>query len=199
MNKQATRSTWLLAALLTAGIVAALAWPDRTPLPARPPPPPVQAPGVAPNEPAPDYTAPLLARPLFTPGRRPDPAGATPAMAALRPPEPPRLTGILVTRAGRSAIFAAQPGGLAATVVKEGSRMGPWRVDAIHTADVQLSGPDGQRTVRLAYSDTAQAGAPAAQLPPAFQTDTAPSSLPTPPGFANFFNAPALPAARTPP
>ncbi|RYJ04119.1 MAG: hypothetical protein EON47_01600, partial [Acetobacteraceae bacterium] len=73
-----------------------------------------------------DWIAQSLARPLFSPDRRPAPAGAAGA-AGDRAEEPPRLTGILITSAGRQAIFAVGDRSLA---VREGGGIGglPCRV-----------------------------------------------------------------------
>ena len=199
MSGRATRAAWLFAALLAVAVAAALAWPDAEAVPVRPAPLPRAAAGASPAEPAASYAAVMLARPLFTPDRRPDVADTGPAPAARDRPEPPRLTGILVTSAGRSAIFAALGGGGRATVVNEGGSLGRWRVAAIHAGDVQLAGPEGLRTVRPAYSDAPLAVVAGGQLPQLPQPDTRTVSSPAFPGLATLPNAPVSPAARTSP
>lgn len=86
-----------------------------------------------------------LARPLFTPDRRPLSPEAAPV-----PPlnSPPRLTGTLVSREGRRAIFAA---GDKPVVVEEGSRIDAWTVEAIEAGSVTLAGPDGPRVMRMSF------------------------------------------------
>ncbi len=111
-----------------------------------------------------------------------------------------------MTPSGRRAIFAAAAPEGHAAVVSEGGAVGPWRVEAIHAGDVQLAGPDGQRTVHPAYSDAPPAvpqAAPAAAvagvlLPPLPQPDTRPFNAMTQPSGADIFlHAPGFPAART--
>jgi hypothetical protein len=89
----------------------------------------------------------ILARPLFRSARRP-PAGAAAAgggVASL-----PRLTGVLVSRTGRSVIFAAGADGKPA-VVAEGGRIGAYLVQSIGAGQAVLVGPDGARTLRPAF------------------------------------------------
>jgi hypothetical protein len=82
----------------------------------------------------------ILARPLFTPGRRPpsqphaEPAPTT--KAAL-----PRLAGVLVSPAGKAAIFAG--GDTKPVVVHEGGRLGAYTVQSIEPGRVTLLGPGG--------------------------------------------------------
>ncbi len=134
-----------LAALLAVSIAWQLSTPDRVtpaaPLPitaattdARPP--TDHARGAA------DLAAVILARPLFSPARR----AAAPGMVAQPAPDGPlpRLTGIIVTPTGRSAIFA---GGAQPVVVLEGGQLGGFVVHAIEPGQVTLLGPDGPRIV----------------------------------------------------
>ncbi len=111
--------------------------------------PAVPAPDAAPGQ-----VAALLARPPFSPDRKPDPVqgGADPRL--------PHLTGILLTREDREAIFAGRDGGIG-TVVRPGDQLGPYRVEAISAEDVTLVGADGRHALRPTFS----AGPPAAALP----------------------------------
>ncbi|MDT7949950.1 MAG: hypothetical protein RQ966_00445 [Acetobacteraceae bacterium] len=169
-----------------AGLAALVAF-ELRPLPAAPPAPPAtSAPSIGPaaapvQEPGarPDVlAATLLARPLFTPSRRPpgetSPASASPAAETL-----PRMTAILIDGSRRSAIFVP-PGGKP-TVVAEGGRIGPFVVRAIEPERVIVAGPDGERTVHTSFD-------PDLQPPP-------PPAVPSP-GIAGF---PGLLQATTPP
>lgn len=112
----------------------------------------------------------VLARPLFNLTRRP-PQGA--ASAAPSEPMPPRLTGILVSQAGRQAIFAPAAGGRAIAAY-EGSHVGVFVVSAIAAGEVTVLGPDGGTRVLRPKADPAAraAAAPAVQV-----AQTAPSSV----------------------
>lgn len=105
----------------------------------------------------------VLARPLFSPGRRPAAqaaAGPGPAAAAL-----PRMTGVIVTPAGRRAIFTSGDG--KPVVVTEGGHIGAYDVQLIEAGRVTLSGPDGTRVVAPAFDPKppAQAASAAPGLP----------------------------------
>ena len=189
------RLAWAAASLLAVGVAVLVSWPAPNAGPVRPAPLPQVDAGSAVSEPSGSEMVVALARPLFTPGRRPETSEAASPLAAPGRPELPRLTGILVTSAGRRAIFAELAGGHA-TVVMEGSSVGPWRVEAIRAAEVQLAGPDGRRTVRPSYSQTPTLAG--GQLPLAAQADTKPPSPPSPAAFAIVPNTPVLPAARIP-
>jgi hypothetical protein len=117
--------------------------PATAPLPA--PAAPASAP-VAEADDAGRRVAEVLARPLFSPGRRPaaQAAGTGAATAAL-----PRMTGVIVTPAGRRAIFANGAG--KAVVVMEGGRIGAYDVQSIEAGRVTLAGPDGKRVVAPAF------------------------------------------------
>ncbi len=71
-------------------------------------------------------------------------AGPAPAAAPL-----PRMTGVIVTPAGRRAIFVNGAG--KPTVVTEGERIGVYAVQSIEVGRVMLAGPDGQRVVAPAF------------------------------------------------
>jgi hypothetical protein len=79
----------------------------------------------------------ILARPLFSPDRRP----ASVAASVANIPGLPRLTGIMVGPFGRSAIFAAD--GPKPLVVQEGARVAGYTIMVIEAAQVRLSGPNG--------------------------------------------------------
>ncbi|MBP0494954.1 hypothetical protein [Roseomonas indoligenes] len=140
---------------------------------------PVQAPAPAAGQPGrtAEWVATILARPLLSPDRRP----AAPGTAAARPADTalPRLTGTLVTPAGRSAIFA---GGSAPLVVREGGQVGAFTVRRIEPGQVTLQGPEGLRTLGPRFDPNRPAaagtGAPAGTAAPAQ------SQLPRPPGPA---------------
>lgn len=94
-----------------------------------------------------DWVAAVLARPLFSPDRRP--AAAPVSTASNRVPGLPRLAGILVGPSGRSAIFAAD--GSKPIVAQEGGHVGAYTIKAIETAQVQLAGPDGTRVLNPSF------------------------------------------------
>ena len=99
----------------------------------------------------------ILARPLFSPDRRPA-ASAARSVSGL-----PRLTGIVVTGAGKFAIFAA-PG--KAVVAEEGGRLGAYEVTAISDAGVTLVGPAGATTLRPVFDPSPPPAAKAALFQP---------------------------------
>lgn len=81
----------------------------------------------------------LLARPLFTPGRRPTTLDAAPASASV---ELPRLAGVMVSAQGSSAVFAGAEGGKA-IVIGTGASIGDFKVQKIEAGQVTLIGADG--------------------------------------------------------
>ena len=124
-------------------------------LPASAAPPPVSAPDTGG---AGRQVAAILARPLFSPGRRPpSQAAAGPAGAAVALP---RMTGVIVTPGGRRAIFAGDNG--KSVVVTEGGRIGAYDVRSIEAGRVTLDGPDGQRVVTPGFDPKPPARAAAA-------------------------------------
>lgn len=131
----------------------------------------------------------VLARPLFSPGRRPAPQAAAALPAAAAPL--PRMTGVIVTPTGRRAIFVNATG--KSIVVTEGERIGVYAVQSIQAGRVTLSGPDGQRVVSTAFASKPPAGiaGPAPGLPGLQGLAGLPgldSPLPTPaiPGMPGF-------------
>ncbi|WP_458094231.1 hypothetical protein [Roseomonas sp. WA12] len=107
-----------------------------------------------------EWAATVLARPLFNPDRRPLMQGS--AVAPTSGTALPRLTGTLVTSAGRSAIFASGP---APVVVQEGGRIGGYTVMRIEPGQVLLTGPGGARTVNPGFDPTRPAAPVAARSP----------------------------------
>jgi hypothetical protein len=84
----------------------------------------------------------ILARPLFSPDRRPA-ASAARSVSGL-----PRLTGIVVTAGHKVAIFAT-PG--KAVVAEEGVRLGAYEVTAISDSGVTVAGPEGTTMLRPVF------------------------------------------------
>ncbi|MGD0108333.1 MAG: hypothetical protein ABSC06_30490 [Rhodopila sp.] len=89
----------------------------------------------------------VLARPLFSPDRRPV-ASAVQTVRGL-----PRLTGIVITDSRQFAIFAAPAGGHV-TVVEVGARVGSYEVRAITDTGVTLTGPEGTTLLRPIFDPT---------------------------------------------
>lgn len=146
--------------------------------------PAVAAPGTAP------YAAMLLARPLFSPSRRPAGDGGS-AMAGL-----PRLTGVLVSDSGRVAVFAGEGSGRGAAV-REGGTLGAFTVRGIAPGEVTVEGPDGVRTLRPGFGSVAAVPPPQpAAGPPsaaAIMRDGLPPAPPTP-GLTHVPGTPPPPA-----
>ena len=89
----------------------------------------------------------ILARPLFSATRRPPaPAPASEHTA----PELGRLSGVILSPAGKRAIFAGTGGGKP-VVVEEGARIGEYVVTSIGFDAVTITGPGGQRTLNPAF------------------------------------------------
>ena len=119
--------------------------------------------GSAPTPPAaadqtPEWVTTALARPLFSPDRRPAAAVASAVGASL--PGLPRLAGIVVGPFGRSAIFAVE--GSKPIVVGEGGRVAAYTVTSIEATEVRLIGPEGAQAVSTRFEPAANktAGAP---------------------------------------
>jgi hypothetical protein len=94
----------------------------------------------------------ILARPLFSPDRRPA-ASAARSVSGL-----PRLTGIVVTGSRKVAIFAA-PG--KAIVAEEGLHVGAYDVTAISDSGVTVVGPEGTTVLRPLFDPATPAVAKA--------------------------------------
>jgi hypothetical protein len=86
----------------------------------------------------------ILARPLFSPSRRPPATNAGNADDSGLADS--RLAGIVIEPGRRFAVFAPQ--GAKALTVTEGETVGGWRVDSISAREVSLSGPDGTKTLQ---------------------------------------------------
>ncbi len=151
-----------VSALALAGVVAAeLVSPGPAPVAAPPAPErvPVTAAAPAGAGRVGRWVGTILARPLFSPSRRP---AATPAAAG--PGGLPRLAGVIVGPAGKTVIFAAGGGG-APILAHEGGQVGAYRVQSIGAGEVTVRGPEGVRVLRPAFVST-DAGA-TAPTPPA--------------------------------
>jgi hypothetical protein len=96
----------------------------------------------------------VLARPLFSPGRRPAPpmaAAASDAPAAAAGQEDlPRLSGVIVAPGGRRAIFAPAEGH--PLVVPEGASIGRFVVHSIAPGQVTLSDTERQHVLRPSHA-----------------------------------------------
>ncbi|HLY56040.1 MAG TPA: hypothetical protein VKS60_10815 [Stellaceae bacterium] len=120
----------------------------------------------------------LLARPLFSPTRRPD-RTALAVEEGVRPTvDLPRLSGILISGDSRQAIFQAE-GDDKPTVLEEGGEVAGWQIEKISDRAVVISGPGGARTVKPEFDPNAKPGEPA--MPPRLVTPGQPNP-PTPAG-----------------
>jgi hypothetical protein len=90
----------------------------------------------------------ILARPVFSPGRRPLASNARVTNGL------PRLTGIVVTGSQRTAIFAAPAAGRPITA-EEGGHVGAYEVVEITRAGVTVSGPDGTKVITPIFDPAA--------------------------------------------
>ena len=109
--------------------------------PRRPPIPQVATPGKPP--PIDDLLATVLARPLFSPTRRPE---AGPGNAQATDLADKRLAGIVIDPERRLAIFAVN-GGKPLTLTV-GETVDGWRIEQISATEVSLSGVGGTRTLQ---------------------------------------------------
>jgi hypothetical protein len=141
-------------------------------------------------------TATVLARPLFSPTRRP------PEAAAMDHSETPlsdmRLTGILITPDQRLAIFAPAAG--KPLVRSEGDMISDWRIESIANQSVSLTGPTGATTLEpkadpnLVRVTAAQPAAQQGMAPP--PPPAAPAANPSPMSAPNAVRAP-VPVRRS--
>jgi general secretion pathway protein N len=97
------------------------------------------------------WSAAILARPLFRPDRRP-----LAPDAAVKAPLP-RLSAIVITAAGRTAIFSTDDG--KSTAVAAGGLIDGYRIQTIGPGEVSLTGPDGSKTLRPQFAPDAPTGA----------------------------------------
>jgi hypothetical protein len=110
-------------------------------------------------------TAAILARPLFSPTRRPTEAAT--ADHSQTPLSDMRLTGILITLDQHLAIFV--PAGGKPLVRSEGEMISDWRIESIADQSVSLTGPSGTTTLEPKADPNLvriQAAQPAASPPP---------------------------------
>jgi hypothetical protein len=140
-----------------------------------------------PTAPAAPPIATILARPLFTPSRRPPQSNAgNEADSGLGDA---RLAGIVVAPGHRFAIFA--PSGAKPLMVTEGETISGWRVDSISPTEVSLSGPDGTKTVQPKFDPNL---APAPETPsPAAPVVFSPPNIREAPGVPRPGAAPFIP------
>lgn len=132
-----------------------------------------------------DPVAIALAKPLFSPTRRP-PQSTQAGAAGDSDLADTRLAGIVTTPARRLAIFAVN--GDKPLKRAEGDEVSGWRIESITPREVSLSGPSGTKT-----------------LQPKFDPNLVPPAVKPPPGGARLPNAPGagmpqppVPAAALP-
>ncbi len=101
----------------------------------------------------------ILARPLFSPDRRPVEVAAR-SLRGL-----PRLAGIVVSGSQRIAIFAAPSGG-APLVVEAGARVGAYDVRNVADTGVTVVGPGGTTVVRPIFDPNRKVPVPTGPRPP---------------------------------
>lgn len=198
----AARPLWLVAALLGLAEAAMLLRPLPQGQPGGAPVPASAQPAATAAVPLGRWSEAALARPVFSSTRRPDQAAQAQAAAPVRAGLP-RLTGILVTRNGPVALFAAGDGARA-TVVAVGGALASWTVRAIRADLVTLDGPDGTVAMRPSYSNAPPRAQPVAApaneplLPPIPQTDNRPFEMMTQPSGASIFGHVTAPPAGPP-
>jgi hypothetical protein len=129
----------------------------------------------------------ILARPLFSPSRRPPAAGA--AAAGAPPPALPRLAGILMDGGRRSVIFASQ-GERRPVVVSEGAGLDGFRVELIEAGRVTVVGPGGRQVLRPSFDPNPP--------PPVAVPAQAPPGQPGPPGLPGLQASPGVTGLPTP-
>lgn len=138
---------------------------------------------IAQRPPPADLAAANLARPLFSPTRRP------PDVASSSPSDPEltdkRLAGIVLEPDRRLAIFAVN--GAKPLTVTEGDNVNGWRIETITAEQISLRGPGGTRTLRTKMDTSpvvprpqlpARPQAPARSAPPDAATAQTPVAVP---------------------
>lgn len=119
-----------------------------------PSPPPIAASMAAPSsDQRAGWVMAILARPLFAPTRRP-PAIAREAPKVPNEAQLPRLTGVVISGAYRSAIFAAKSGATA-IVVAEGGELDGFKVEQIESGRVTVAGARGRQVLRPTFDPAA--------------------------------------------
>lgn len=93
------------------------------------------------------YVTTILARPLFSPIRHPPAPAPVPEQAA---PGLARLSGVIVSPAGKSAIFAG-PQNDKSIVAGEGTHVGEYFVRSITAGAVTVIGPSGELVLHPAF------------------------------------------------
>jgi hypothetical protein len=106
-----------------------------------------------------DVAKTLLARPLFSPDRRPAPPIAA-VVAAGAGDDVPRLAAVIVGPAGGRAIF--DDGSGHPRIAAEGDSVGHFKVGAIAPGQVSLTASEGERVLRPRYATSAGASGPPA-------------------------------------
>jgi hypothetical protein len=119
----------------------------------------------------------VLVRPLFRVDRRPPLLPSEAPAAAGRAADLPRLSGIVISAAGGTAIFE---GGSKPVVARVGDRLGAFTVAAITAGSVTLDGPQGAQVLVPRFD--ASLARTAAAAPPSQQFVTA---VPGPPPNLN--------------
>jgi hypothetical protein len=107
--------------------------------------PPASSSSTAPSDQVARHVATILARPLFSPSRRPPAVGASSTATSLT-----RLTGVILSPAGKNAIFAG-PVGAKPLVIGEGDRISRFLVERIEVGAVILTGAEGEQVLHPAY------------------------------------------------
>jgi hypothetical protein len=136
-----------------------------SPAAARLPTAPIESANHAAPQPTSEWVATILARPLFSPDRRPPPPPEV-SVAPMATPDDalPRLAGVLVSPDGKTAIFDG-PAGSKPIVLHEGGRIGAFVVEAIEPGQVTLRGPAGTNVLHPVFGDGAAEAAPPAPAP----------------------------------
>ncbi|HVJ51947.1 MAG TPA: hypothetical protein VM689_05760 [Aliidongia sp.] len=135
---------------------------------------PTAVPPAAPTAPTVQWVNTILARPLFSPTRRPDAAPQQQQTASQDdgPSDLPRLSGILLLRDSKQAVF--QPtGDQKPIVVAEGGDVSGWTVQSISATEVTLTGPGGTTTLEPKFDENL--------VPPAPQVPNIPVRAGVPP------------------
>jgi hypothetical protein len=140
---------WDARAALAAGVMALLAvelsLPGGSGISMPPPGLPGTAPQTAGDGRADQWSAAILARPLFTPSRRPAAPPDTVESKVM-----PQLSAIIITGNHRSAIFVAD--GQKPQVVDIGGSVNGYLVNAISAGEVNLTGQEGRVTLRPKFT-----------------------------------------------
>jgi hypothetical protein len=155
---------------------------------------PLQQPDPAPALPltiasVPPPIAAILARPLFSPSRRP-PKADTGKVADDGGLADSRLAGIVIEDGRRFAIFA--PEGAKLLTVTEGETISGWRVDSISPREVALSGPDGTKTLQPKFDPNLAPPPPEPEAPPPPQVSRVPPNVRAAPGIVPQPGGPAF-------